>query len=380
MAVAKGSKGFATEELVRSYFVLAGFYVIRSVPLRYNDDELTDLDIWIYERSAVLARRRTIIDVKDKKLPQAAERMFFVSGAAKIVGVEGAGVATTDTRPALRELAQKQNLLWIDGDDLKRLRVNRAISEIDRISEEVLFEKIDDLDKARGNRNIRSAFVDLKSTVGDRFGASSGNLALDAFEAFSNEFLVAHPNSSTAEVFLRLAYWSASLVAASFDFAAGSHALRPTSERIEILAEQLSYGAGTSNALARIDWAEEAIRQYLPDRAALGGELRRRLVEAIEQRPTTDLAEIVVRLSNTDRLFQIARTLEFSTYQSKVPSFDALEIDARGFVGALLDFCGVERARFARSWTKAATSERPASKIHVSDSDMTQDVFQSKLL
>ena len=56
-----GKKGFTTEELLREYFLRAGFFVVRGANLLYGQLGLTDVDLWIYERSATLARRRTII-------------------------------------------------------------------------------------------------------------------------------------------------------------------------------------------------------------------------------------------------------------------------------------------------------------------------------
>ena len=41
----KGQKGFKTEELIRRYFIQAGFFVQRGVPLTCGDIDLTDIDI-----------------------------------------------------------------------------------------------------------------------------------------------------------------------------------------------------------------------------------------------------------------------------------------------------------------------------------------------
>jgi len=93
-----GKKGLETEEVIRSYFLGAGFFAVRGVKLRRGDDDLTDIDLWLYERSATLARRRIIIDIKDKAEPKAAERLFFVKGLAEIMQVEATGVVTSDSR------------------------------------------------------------------------------------------------------------------------------------------------------------------------------------------------------------------------------------------------------------------------------------------
>ena len=133
-----GKKGFETEEIVRSYFLEAGFFVIRGVKLRNGGDELTDIDLWLYERSATLARRRIIIDIKDNAQPKAAERLFFVMGLAEIIHVEATGVATSDNRRSLRELARKHNVLWIDNADLQRLKSSEKLAVPSRITDEML--------------------------------------------------------------------------------------------------------------------------------------------------------------------------------------------------------------------------------------------------
>lgn len=138
----KINKGHRTEEMVRLYFYKSGFYALRGVKIKYDGIDLTDVDIWVYERSATLSRRRLIIDVKDKKVPQAAERLMFVVGLADVIGVESAGVATTESRPALRDLAKKKGIIWIDNDDLKRIKNSEPLLSLERISEEALYEKV----------------------------------------------------------------------------------------------------------------------------------------------------------------------------------------------------------------------------------------------
>ena len=46
----KGDKGYRLEELLRAYFLRAGFFVVRSVPFQDAGDDLTDIDLWLYER------------------------------------------------------------------------------------------------------------------------------------------------------------------------------------------------------------------------------------------------------------------------------------------------------------------------------------------
>ena len=342
-----GKKGFVTEELLREYFLRAGFFVVRGANLQYDQLELTDVDLWIYERSATLARRRTIIDVKDKQKPQAAERLFFVSGLGKTIGVEGVGVATTDKNPKLRALARKNKVLWIDGDDLQRLKSSDKLLQGGRLTDETFFALIDTLDKNRGGRTYRTQMDGIKSAVVDRFGASSANLALDAFQTFAHEAIKSHPKSDAAKALTRMSFFAASLAAAALDFASADSALRPVAERRKHMANAIRFGENVEGTYDKLEWAEMALREYSNNGASIASQIRSGFEHDLKQVPAEDFAEIVVRLSNTDSLFDIARKLEYAAYRVDDVSFDALPTEAKSFVGALLDFSKQDRKLFA---------------------------------
>ncbi|MER9216922.1 hypothetical protein NKI54_33935 [Mesorhizobium sp. M0663] len=350
MAKASGAKGLKTEELIRAYFLRAGFFVMRGIKLRHDGIELTDIDMWVYERSATLARRRTIIDIKDKKTPQAAERLFFVKGVASVIAVEGAGVATTDNRPMLRELARKHGVLWIDGADLQRLKDSDALSGLNRMTEEEFISEIADIDNARNGRVFRDKIDEVKSAVADRFGPSCANTALEGFQLFAREVVNAHPASAAARGAGRLSYLSAAIAAAAFDFASADTALRPTAERVRHMTDAVRFGANTEGALANLRWTEAAIREYLPNGAGLAQVIREKFTAELNAVPAEGLAEIVIRLSNSEKLFSIAKSLEKAAYASHLVSFDHLDADTKGFLGALLDFADISRPKFADGW------------------------------
>lgn len=344
---AHGSKGFRTEELLREYFLTAGFFVVRGARLKYAEAELTDVDLWIYERSATLARRRTVIDVKDKQRPQAAERLFFVSGLGKTIGVEGVGVATTDKSPSLRALARKSKVLWIDGDDLQRLKTSEKLLQGERLSEDELDKIVESLDKARGGKVYRRQIDAIKSAVVDRFGASSANLALDAFQFFAREAIKSHPQSDAAKVLTRLSYFAASLSAAALDFASADTALRPFVERRQHMANAIRYGENVEGTFDKIEWAELALREYVENGQSIARQLRSGFDHDSKQVPAEELAEIIVRLSNTDSLFAIARNLEHAAFCNSNISFGTLPTEAKAYIGALLDFSKLDRKAFA---------------------------------
>ncbi|BAI95447.1 hypothetical protein Sj15T_32480 [Sphingobium sp. TA15] len=346
-----GKKGFETEEIVRSYFLGAGFFVVRGVKLRHGGDELTDIDLWLYERSATLARRRIIIDIKDNAQPKAAERLFFVKGLAELIQVEATGIATSDSRRSLRELARKHNVLWIDNADLQRLKSSQRLTASSRLSDEDLGELIAKVDASRSSKDVRDTFASVKSSVADRFGPSCANTAADGAQYFARMCVEAHPNSLPAQVFTRLTYFCAGIAAAAFDFASGESALRPQQERLASLTDAIRFGDDPKGTAEKLRWAQAAIRDYAPNGAGLADIIHNRFHQALQSVPAESLAEIVVKMANSDRLFNAAKDLEQAAFLIDCPEFDELPIDARAFLGAMLDFITIDRITFSQGWT-----------------------------
>lgn len=359
-----GEKGFKTEETVRSYFLRAGFFVIRSVLLKHNGDELTDIDLWIYERSATLARRRTIIDIKDKARPQAAERMFFVKGLAELVQVDGAGVATTDNRPSLRELARSHGLLWLDGADLQRMKASPELQATDRLSDEDIEAFLRDLDRSRGSDTFKNAFVEIKSSVGDRFGASCANTCLEFAQKMAREAVSSHPKSNSAIWAGRLTYLAAAISGVALDFFSAETALRPTTERINHITEALRYGDNAEMTKQRLLWAEAAIRDYAPNGAAIARVVKEKFRHDLMAVPAEGLAAVVANLSRNEDLFVASKSLEHAAYSEALPTFDELPTVAKSYLGAVLDFAGVDRSAFARAWEP---TPQPISVAEISE-------------
>lgn len=374
-----GQKGAHTEELIRAYFLRAGFFVVRGVKLRTGGDDLTDIDVWTYERSATLARRRTVIDVKDKKVPQAAERLFFAKGLAEAVGVEASGVVTTDSRFSIKEFARKCGVLLIDGNDLQRLKQSSEIIFPDRISEEDFNSFVASVDVSRKSKIFRERLETVKSSVASKFGASCANIALEEGQFFAREAISAHPGSEAAQVCGRLTYFATSIAAAAIDYASADAALRPITERMSQLTNALRFGDDTDGTLQKLRWAEAAIREYLPNGTGLAQVVRDKFNADVSSIPAEGLAEIAVRLTKSDLLFNIARTLEHLAYSALVPNFDNLPTDTRSFMGAALDFYGVDRPRFSRAWSGKVSSNSIINGPNSSTPDERPDLDDFKV-
>jgi hypothetical protein len=93
-------KGARAEETLRNYFLSMGYFVVRGCKFRYRGFDVTDVDLWLYGRSSALLRERINVDIKNKKTPQALERIFWAKGLQSVLGLDACVVATaSNTAP-----------------------------------------------------------------------------------------------------------------------------------------------------------------------------------------------------------------------------------------------------------------------------------------
>src|SRR6266850_4219848 len=114
-------KGELMEERLRMYFLSLGYYVARGVKFRYENIEITDIDLFLYGRSSIVTRVRINVDIKNKKSPQAFERILWANGLMKLLGFDSCIVATSDRRPIIQTFGQLHNTTILDGAFLPKL-------------------------------------------------------------------------------------------------------------------------------------------------------------------------------------------------------------------------------------------------------------------
>ena len=353
-----GQKGYEFEEILRAYFLRAGFFVLRGLPLQFEGDDATDVDLWLYERPTGSARRRQIIDAKFKQKPKATERLFWTKGLATMLEVDGAYVATTDTRSSLRSIAKKLGLHLIDGRDLDRINQNKQVLYSDRLTEEELQNLIKSVDKSRRTKDTFDNYNELKGYVATHFGAPLINIALDSFALSARNCLTAHKDSAAAKVNGRLAYLSASLTAAALDFVGVEDPFKSASERGEIFLNAVRFGfTNREVGTEKIRLAAALIRKYAKNGSAVATLVENKVMEDYNRIPAEIIAEQSLKMSLSGELFQCARAMEHWAYSKALPNYDDIEAREKSFIGALLDFSDVDRAGFAASWRSEIVGE-----------------------
>ena len=352
MARKSGSKGILLEETLRAYFVRAGLFAVRGIPLVVDGEELSDIDIWLYETPTGSSRRRLILDAKSKTRPKAIERLFWTKGVRELLQVDGAYIATTDTRPILRRLARSLEISILDGTDLKRMMESTKVLFPDRLHEEEIESLIRSVDEVRGNKLLQNNYRDLKAGLIDEFGSGTINRSLESFAFFSDNFIKSHPKSEAASVCLRLAYVAASLAAIALDFVLTNVSFRSQKERQVTVANVIRYGfEDQESGLEKIRIATALVEKYATNGRTIAQNLDQAVRRDLERIPAEDVADYVVNRLRNRGAFEIARSLDRRAFNKTLVGYDALSPEEKSFIGVLVDFCGLGREYFALGWT-----------------------------
>lgn len=355
-------KGFRLEEVLRGYFLQAEYFVIRSVPVRIDGNDLTDVDLWLYERPAGSARRRQIVDAKSKSRPKTVERLLWTKGLAEALGVDGAYVATTDTRPIIRQIAKRLGILLFDGNDLQRIQAGNKELGSDRIVDEDLWERVRATDKSRKNKEFQLHLEDAKASVIEDFGAGTVVRSLEAVAYFASQVVSSYPGSPAAELAGRLTYFSAALAAIGLDGVRLDATFGSLEDLRAILTNAIRFGnANRMAGLAKLRVAAELVRRFAENGATLATTIEDRAQAEYDSIPAEIVADEVVRMGRIgETLFSVARGLERSSYLHVCPDFDNLGTAMKSFLGALLDFSKIERKAFAEAWVAPGMEGRSA--------------------
>lgn len=334
MALAKGA---TLEELVRSYFARQGYYVLRSVPLKYEGEDVTDIDIWLYARQAASARIRGIVDVKNKKSPKAFERILWVKGLQEVIGCDRAIIATTDLSPVLSRFAQTQKIAVLSKGFLDKLGKKLDVNE--RLSLEQVIEKIQRYPAHKQDGDWVGMLGDVKATLVSVGGFPAFNRAMLAFRFFASR---AETRIQCSEIAVMCALFSAGVACIALDLAMEQFAFDDANQRYAKLIEGVTYGN------ERVKKSLDSVLAALAEGVDNGRGLAAKAREQFEQRFVNIRADIVAehfaREHNSQHLFSAAKIFDEAAHTIGSAVDVALSFDARVILGVFADFVGVNRS------------------------------------
>ena len=357
-------KGAVLEEILRDYFLRAGYFVVRGVPYRVDENDLTDIDLWLYERPSGSARRRQIVDAKAKSRPKAVERLLWTKGLAEALDVDGAYVATTDYRPTIRKIAKKIGVLVFDGEDLRRIRASDKVRFSEHLTDDELRQMIRSVDENRNSKDFQETLSDVKSSVIDNFGPGTVVRSLEAVEYYASQATSAYPNSTVANLAGRLTYLSGAFVAVGLDAVSVDAAFRPLEERRRILINTIRYGnTDIETGLKELRLALGLVRQYADNGSVVARAIDEKTSKKYNDIPAEIIADEAVRMKINETLFSIAKKLERISYLRICPNYDQLDTSVKSFLGTLLDFSGIDRKTFAMAWNRESINDPKLSSV-----------------
>lgn len=335
------NKGAAMEENLRRYFLNLGYYVLRGVKFRYHSFDVTDVDLWLYAKTSALARQRTSVDIKNKKTPQALERIFWAKGLKETLALDDCMVATTDSRPDVREFGLSHQVAVLDGPFLARLQ-GSAKTHIDRLSEEEFMAQADHGSLGKMGGDWKGRYEEAKSRV-------LTDLRFDGCNAYINDiqyFLEQRISLGESEpMSLRLTYSVTSMFLVAVDFVLKDHSALDNEHRFKLLCEGFRYGDSGKDYATRLTRLAAGLTEVAGIAPGTGKAVVDELKRQAEEIPAEALAEFFSKGSVQGALFSTAIEFESAAFAPEVPAPSKLSANAQAVLGVISDFLGVDRKK-----------------------------------
>lgn len=350
-------KGEHMEELLRNYFLSLGYYVVRGVKFRYQDFDVTDIDLYLYGRASSLTRERINVDIKNKKSPQVFERIIWANGVMKLLGFNSCIVATTDEKPVIHSFGQLHNTAILDGAFLAKLR---SLELPDRISEEELLTELAKHKsyKTYDNKDWRYLYESSKSKLLNEQDYSGFNSTLILLKYFIEKSLV---DVQKTEIATRMIYILLSHLLVIIDFIVKDIAFLDTSARTKRISEGLNYG----------NLGKDGVNKIIEIAYKISG----KKVSFNNESNIDILIEYFSKLEITKNLYTWAKEFERLGYSRNFINPNMIEnVGLKSPFFVILDYLQIERRKFLLHYgnatlskeenlnLKAYTNEEPATK------------------
>jgi hypothetical protein len=333
-------KGAGLEELVRAYFARQGFFALRGVKYRFEDEEVTDIDAWLYGRQSASVRTRTIVDVKDKRSPKAFERILWARGIQLALGCDRAIVATTDGGAKIVRFAHQQNVAILTKDFLHRLQ--SKLDAGDRLTLEQFIANIQIYKDQKQDGDWLRQIADAKSALISLQGYPAFNKAMSSFSFFSGR---AESRPHHKEQALRCTYLSAALACIALDSALERVVYQDQAARYRAIANGVTYGdAGDARVQGSIKTVLEVIANGMPNGRVISRQATDALEKMFESVRADIIAEHFTKEHNAGVLVAVAKELDDRAHSADRTNIQTLSIDAKSVLGVFADFVQANRA------------------------------------
>jgi hypothetical protein len=335
------NKGAAMEENLRRYFLNLGYYVLRGVKFRYNSFDVTDVDLWLYAKTSALTRQRTNVDIKNKKTPQALERIFWVKGLKETLALDDCMVATTDSRSDVREFGLLHQVAVLDGPFLVRLQ-SSAKTYIDRLSEEEFMAQADHESLGKMGGDWKGRYEEAKSRVLIDLRFDGCNAYINDIQYFLEQRIAL---SESDPMLLRLVYSVTSMFLVAIDFVLKDYSTLDNEHRFRLLCEGFRYGNSGKEYATRLTHLTAELTEMTGITPGVGKAIEVELKRQTKEMPVEALAEFFSKVVVQSALFSTAIEFESVAFAPVVPVPSKLSANAQSVLGVIADFINIDRKK-----------------------------------
>jgi len=324
------NKGLTSEEVLRKYFLELGFYVVRGVKFFFqNDSEITDIDLWLYNKVSPIIRHKTNVDAKNKMKPKAMERIIWAKGVQQILHLDSCIVATTSTQHIISEFGEMHDVIVLDGKFLTKL-MDKFKGDTTRLSEEEFYSCIQPRkDDSTGKEWIES-YIFSKSMLLEGADFNACNCLMNNLHNCITNFLSLGQRQQAS---LRLIYLILSYLVILLDSILKDMIFLEKSERKEKLTNGLRFG----------DNGKETIEKL---RAVIGKDYYDVLSNKAKELPTEIIAEYISNVEVYSSLFEVAKKLENIAYNRTLIFPGKLDSQLQSIIAVFLDYFKINRKVF----------------------------------
>lgn len=344
MAQKTVNKGQNKEEVLREYFLDAGYYVARGVPFKYKEFDITDIDLWLYGRTSSITREMTIVDIKNKRTPQAIERIFWVQGLKSAVKATKAIVATSDNRPAIKEFGRQMETLVLDGNFFNRVS-DKYKGKNDRLSDEEFISLVSKYSLGKLDGDWIGRISRCKSLLVGGLSYDKCNEWLKHIHFFAEQSIT---KPGQKEVALRCLYLVCSFLTVAVDFLSLEISFLPQEERIQLFKDGFTFGSKGKDGMNNIiNLALGLVEQNATNGNQISNQVRASIDRNLASLDTQILGEYFSKIDISKNLFMMAREFEMFAMSREFSNHSHGTVYLRGLLLCLLDFCRIDRLSFS---------------------------------
>lgn len=340
------TKGELMEELLRKYFLNLGYFVVRGVKYRYEDNDITDVDLYLYGRASSLTRERINVDIKNKKTPQSFERILWANGLRNLLEFDSCIVATTDRRPVIQKFGQIHKTIVLDGSFLAKIRSG---THTNRLTEEEIINKLSNHKsyKRFKNKDWRYIYESSKSTLLTEQDFAGFNKELVYLGYFIEKIMTDEQKREDA---MRMVYIIISHLLIIIDYIIKDIAFLDNTQREKKLSDGLKFG----------NLGKEGVDKIVSMAVQISGvKSASSVMKSLENIPSDILKDFFSKNENAKNLFVWAKDFEEIGFTRELIIPDSIQISLKGVITLFLDFFGVERKKFFNFFSKSTQMSIP---------------------